>query len=155
VVIEALYVLHAEVSKMKKIILLGFVVLIAGCDPADPFDSAVSDAGAIVDATTIQDANLTSQVCQDNCGTFTMNSGQYDCPVACPLSQTCNATKHKCCVEIQNKLDLFCKYYPYYNSTFTDAGSTPADSSATRIPSLEEVGFLYCSYPGFVNCKQL
>jgi len=139
---------------MKKIILLGFVVLIAGCDPADPFDSAVSDAGTIVDATTIQDANLTTSVCQDNCGTFWLNSVKYDCAVACPISQTCGVTKHKCCVEIQYKLDLFCKYYPYYNSTFAAAGTTPSHDSATRIPSQEEVGFLYCNYPGFVNCSQ-
>lgn len=139
----------------KEFFVLGFVALITGCDPTDHVESAVSDADVITDAATVHDAGLTLQVCQDNCGTFTMNSVKYDCPVACPLSQTCAVTKHKCCVEIQNKLDLFCKYYPYYNSTFTDAGSTPADSSATRIPSPEEVGFLYCAYPGFVNCKQL
>ena len=139
----------------KEFFVLGFVALITGCDPTDPINSVVSDAGVIADAATVYDADLTSQVCQDNCGTFTMNSVKYDCSAACPLSQTCAVTKHKCCVEIQNKLDLFCKYYPYFNSTFTDAGSTPADSSATRIPSPEEVGFLYCSYPGFVNCKQL
>ena len=141
----------------KEFFVLGLVVtLAAGCDPGD--NPIVTTGAGFNDASILQvdsGPDVASEVCKDNCGTFTMNSGRYDCPVACPLSQTCAVTKHKCCVEIQNKLDLFCKYYPYFNSTFTDAGSTPADSSATRIPSPEEVGFLYCAYPGFVNCKQL
>ena len=141
----------------KEFFVVGLVgLLMVGCDP-DDLPVVATDGGNIIidDAGKVRDADLSAQVCQDNCGTFTMNSRRYDCPVACPLSQTCAVTKHKCCVEIQNRLDQFCKNYPYFNSTFTDAGSTPADSSATRIPSPEEVGFLYCAYPGFVNCKQL
>ncbi len=143
----------------KEFFVLGLIAtIVTACDPDDnpvvTTDAGFNDA-SISQVDSGSDAAPASEVCKDNCGTFTMNSVKYDCPVACPISQTCAVTKHKCGVEIQNKLDLFCKYYPYYNSTFTDAGSTPADSSATRIPSPEEVGFLYCSYPGFVNCKQL
>lgn len=142
---------------MRNYILIGCVIAaVVGCDSSnDPVikDDAGSDA-SLVDSGISADADLTSQVCKDNCGTFTVDSVKYDCPVACPISQTCGVVKHKCCVEIQNKLDLFCKYYPYYNSTFEGAGSTPSHDSATRIPSPDEVGFIYCSYPGFVNCSQ-
>ena len=141
----------------KEFFVLGLVGLfVLGCDPnANPTDvDGGIDGGTVADANSVQDADLTAQVCKDNCGTFWSNNVKYDCPVACPISQTCGDVKHKCCVEIQNKLDLFCRYYPYFNSTFIDAGSTPSHDSATRIPSPEEVGFLYCSYPGFVNCSQ-
>lgn len=144
--------------KKELIVLSCVVAFVTGCDPDDS-PVTQTDAGFSDGSSIALDSGSTSppasEICKDNCGTFTMNSVKYDCPVACPISQTCGVVKHKCCVEIQNRLDLFCKYYPYYNSTFTDAGSTPSDSSATRIPSPEEVGFLYCAYPGFVNCKQL
>ena len=150
---------ESKVKQMRKeFFVLGLIAttFVAACDPDDN-PVVAADAGFNDASFSYTDSGVptASEVCKDNCGTFTMNSVKYDCPAACPLSQTCAVTKHKCCVTIQYRLDLFCKYYPYYNSTFTDAGSTPADSSATRIPSPEEVGFLYCAYPGFVNCKQL
>jgi hypothetical protein len=150
---------------MKNVFYTCFLsAFILGCDPnstptTENHDASTGDA-SVVDAGTTDSCVVGSaeKVCADHCGTFSEDFGcgttQYDCPAACTISHTCHATKHICCVDIDGKIDLFCKYYPYYNSTFTGAGATPSHDSATRIPSPNEVGFTYCRYPGFVNCSR-
>jgi len=150
---------------MKNIFISSFFVLsLIGCDPnnqpqntnnSSTIDASVVDASSS-DACAVE-SGTSHVVCSNNCGTFSGDFGcglmSYDCPRACTISHTCHETKHICCVEIKDKLDLFCRYFPYYNSTFSGAGNTPSNSSATRIPSPEEVGFTYCDYPGYVNCS--
>jgi len=141
-----------------------FSAFILGCDPdsqpqvenkdASVTDASINDAG--VEDTC--EAGSSQNVCANHCGTFSGDFGcgnrEYDCPAACTISHTCHETKHICCVDIDGKIDLFCRYYPYYNSTFNGAGDTPSHASATRIPAPNEVGFTYCRYPGFVNCSR-
>lgn len=149
---------------MKNVFYTCFLsVFMLGCEPSSPpttenVDAAIQDAG---NDTGVPDACVSgssANVCKDHCGTFSDDFGcgvrQYDCPAACTISHTCHETKHICCVDIDNRMDLFCRYYPYFNSTFNGAGATPSNSSATRIPAPNEVGFTYCRYPGFVNCSQ-
>ena len=154
---------------MRNFITLSFILL-AACD--DPRTSIARYREALPshdrpDATvapvpqagcTPRDAN-DRDVCSKSCGTFTRDLGcgvvhTYDCPHACSLVETCDETKHVCCVDISRRIDSFCRFFPYYSSSPAGAGATPARESNTRIPSPEEVGFLYCSYPGFVNCAK-
>ena len=156
---------------MRNFITLSFILL-AACD--DPRTSIARYREALPshdrpDATvapappagcTPRDAN-DRDVCSKSCGTFTRALGcgvvhTYDCGRACSLVETCDETKHVCCVDISRRIDSFCRFFPYYSSSpaGAGAGATPARESNTRIPSPEEVGFLYCSYPGFVNCAK-
>jgi hypothetical protein len=68
---------------MQKLLLLALVGFIAGCDPTDPFDPAISDAGNVVCVTgTVK------------CGEFCvdLNSDIYNCG-------SCN---HNCSTDLQN-----------------------------------------------------